>query len=295
MLLTTCRSRTRCAWRHRSCATTAASSSLVAQSEHACKGRTMLARRALAAGDLVLEELPVVVGRCTTTGCAGCPPGFKGTASHWKHCGWVAAEKQPQLSEALATHRRLSSSAADVPPDLRPNHIRVACLFALAVQAVASPPLLSWALERLRPNVPQPGPGAPHWDNTAAFAAKFATVLPRPAGGVSAAAWPDVLAQLLVRLQTNLFSLDEGSIGLYPTAWLFEHACRPNAELSTAPDDGTLRLRCTSPVPAGGAVSFCYTAIDPRGDVRARAAAIRSELGFECRCAACESEREREI
>ena len=54
--------------------------------------------------------------------------------------------------------------------------------------------------------------------------------------------------------------MDDKSIGIYPTAWLFEHACRPNARIGVD-EAGTLRLTALTRIKAEANVSFCY--VDP--------------------------------
>ena len=53
-----------------------------------------------------------------------------------------------------------------------------------------------------------------------------------------------------MRLQTNLFYVDDTTIGIYPSGWLYEHACRPNAQLRVD-DTGTLRLTAIRNVAVG--------------------------------------------
>eukprot|EP00966_Prymnesium_polylepis_P002388 54944-Prymnesium_polylepis.1 len=97
-----------------------------------------------------------------------------------------------------------------------------------------------------------------------------------------------------MRLQTNLFYLDDYTIGIYPSGWLFEHACRPNASL-VVDDAGTLRLTALRDVPAGTPVSFSYAdsssgvpgAELADDDIEERRVRLPRELGFACRCDAC--------
>ena len=90
-----------------------------------------------------------------------------------------------------------------------------------------------------------------------------------------------------MRLQTNLFYLDDWSIGIYPSAWLHEHSCQPNAKLTNT-SAGTLRLTAVRPISAGEAVTFCYCDLDPgrldllHEEVGARKVRLKRELGFDC-------------
>ena len=107
------------------------------------------------------------------------------------------------------------------------------------------------------------------------------------------------LARLLVNVQTNLFHAEEGRtcIALYPSAWLLEHACRPNAAVAVDPDGGaggSIVVVATQPIAAGEAISFSYVADSgcyDDGELRPtaeRRAEIEAQCGFVCRCAACE-------
>lgn len=84
------------------------------------------------------------------------------------------------------------------------------------------------------------------------------------------------------------------TIGIYPTGFLYEHSCRPNAVVVCGAD-GALRMSASRCIRTGEGISFSYTdPEDPRAgaeladeDFERRRIRIRSELGFECRCAAC--------
>ena len=125
------------------------------------------------------------------------------------------------------------------------------------------------------------------------MATRFATVLPPPLIATAR------LAELLVNVQTNLFHAEEGRtcIALYPSAWLLEHACRPNAAVAVDPDGGaggSIVVVATQPIAAGEAISFSYVAdagCYDDGELRPtaeRRAEIEAQCGFVCRCAACE-------
>lgn len=48
---------------------------------------------------------------------------------------------------------------------------------------------------------------------------------PPPVAGMDASKWQFTLFRLLMRIQTNLFEIDNHSIAIYPSAWLCERAC----------------------------------------------------------------------
>lgn len=146
----------------------------------------------------------------------------------------------------------------------------------------------------------------PHLKETASFAKKFAQVIPDPRAesssqgectgyepGVSQA-WCDELQCLLLHLQTNLFYMDDITIGIYPSAWLCEHACRPNARLRVD-DVGVLRLIAIRDVEIGAPISFSYVSGMENRELaddgyKQRQDRISRELGFTCRCDVCLSE-----
>ena len=179
--------------------------------------------------------------------------------------------------------------------------VRMCCLLAIAIQAVADDELQNWIVTMLRGPAddgawaePQGGGGGhPLAASTRKMATRFATVLPPPLIPTAR------LAELLVNVQTNLFHAEEGRtcIALYPSAWLLEHACRPNAAVAVDPDGGaggSIVVVATQPIAAGEAISFSYVADSgcyDDGELRPtaeRRAEIEAQCGFVCRCAACE-------
>jgi hypothetical protein len=97
------------------------------------------------------------------------------------------------------------------------------------------------------------------------------------------------------RLQTNLFYLEERTIGIFPLACQLEHACRPNANVTTDPTAHSLCVTTTKPVRAGERVTFCYIGENiPDGMELAdmwpftkRRKHLLEQVGFECHCATC--------
>ena len=263
-------------------------------------GRTLRAVRSFAIGDTIAEEQPVVRGhcggvdRCPGCSCVPCSDG----------CSWSTAQQAgAAISAAIDWHAELCARTPAEPHAGRANWVRVCCLLAVVIQAAASPALWQWLSSHLRPGFDLIDDAAHAVvRSTRAFAREFAERLPPPAG-TPRDAWLDELAALLLRLQTNLFYLDESTIGIFALACQLEHACRPNAAVvargGAAP---RLLLRALTPIRAGDAVSFCYLSADnlrdagsarmelggaPVGERRAR---ILKELGFFCRCAACAAE-----
>ena len=179
--------------------------------------------------------------------------------------------------------------------------VRMCCLLAIAIQAVADDELQTWILTMLRGPAddgawaePQGGGGE------TPIGGEHAQDGDALRDGAAAAADPYArLAQLLVNVQTNLFHAEEGRtcIALYPSAWLLEHACRPNAAVAVDPDGGaggSIVVVATQPIAAGEAISFSYVADSgcyDDGELRPtaeRRAEIEAQCGFVCRCAACE-------
>ena len=133
--------------------------------------------------------------------------------------------------------------------------MRVVCLLAITIQAAADRALFDWLLAALRPPRAAGGSASDQiheqvheqiLESTRSFAEKFAVVIPEPPewslvvgaaggnsghGGHGGKGWTSKLAELLLRLQTNLFYLEPTAIGIYPSSWLYEHACRQCARL----------------------------------------------------------------
>ena len=176
----------------------------------------MYATKPIAAGEFIVQELPIVIGRCCVDRCPGCP----GPTGNWRDpasragghavgCYWAKAEQQPQLARARRCHRELSTDLEKTVPADRENHIRVCCLLAICIQAAVDAPIRSWLLTELRPSFTNPDPNSPIVANTLAFARKFANVIPAPASSncvcgpttVSDAAWVHELYTLLLHVQ----------------------------------------------------------------------------------------------
>lgn len=92
-------------------------------------------------------------------------------------------------------------------------------------------------------------------------------------------------------------------IAIFPLACQLEHACRPNAMVVTdSLHPEQLQVKALSqPIRPGAPVTFCYLSEDydgiPLADAvpyATRRVAIAQELGFECQCADCTRERDRE-
>ena len=257
-------------------------------------GRSMLATQRFAADAIMLSEAPWVCGHCSTAGgCPGCGGGASCTSTG---CSWSAALENKLTSGAVQWHAELSTRT---PP---PNHknfanwVRVCCLLAVVIQAVACPSLWRSLMSGLRPAALFDDAEHPVARSTAQFACDFAERLP----SVSASN----LGALLLRLQTNLFYLDALTIGLFSTACQLEHSCVPNACVrACAGTDPRITIRACAEIAAGDAVSFSYiSGMHRYGIVPAdraagsgldgltfqeRRARLRDECGFVCRCAAC--------
>jgi hypothetical protein len=221
-----------------------------------------------------------------------------------KECAWAAAEEDVALAPAIAWH--LSTSAKVLSLEIAAdggNGIRVCCLLALVIQAAAIPSIKAWLLAHLRPAgdgastsgrpaaVGGGGGGAsgsadagPLGESTLPFARLFARLVPLDVSELNA---------LLLVLQTNLFTVNAHSIGIYASACLIEHSCQPNARVSVAGPDAILSVHATRPIAVGESVSFSY--IDEEGwaaraTVEQRRERLHRELGFVCQCSACRSE-----
>ena len=310
----------RCTWRARD---RCSSRSLVRVHASDDKGRCMRAVVGFGGGETVLSEQPIVVGRCCPESCPGCSRRrLAGGSQHTSGCRWARAEAAPGLSRAREWFRHLCNGISELKPSMRANHSRVVCLLAIAIQAAADLELLEWLLAALRPPHSAGDDAASFGEvlkSTRDFADRFAVVIPEPAGwhevrrralggaatggrargrtassadGPAPCGWAGGLTELLLRLQTNLFYIEADAIGIFPTAWLYEHACRPNARLD-CDVDGTLTLVAQSSIGAGEPVTFSYSSLvaDGRGgaatDVFERRRHLRRQLGFHCRCAAC--------
>ena len=243
------------------CATGSAPEVKSQQYETPSKGRGMLATVAFGKGEVILRERPVVRGRCTATGCPGCPSALSALnpvgAAHAPDCFWALVERQPRLKPAVEWFRSVCESYDTQPESYKANHARICCLLAICIQATASASLRSWIRHALRPSVvDKDDPSSLIVKNTHGFALKFSIKIPPPAEAesafappLSAAAWQDELFHLLLNLQTNLFELDRITIGIFPSGFLYEHACRPNSAVRAPPPSAAL-LDLDRPRPA---------------------------------------------
>lgn len=175
--------------------------------------------------------------------------------------------------------------------------VRCACLFALVLQANADPTLQDKLFRALRPASQL---DAAKVSSTRALASKFSRLM----RGLSLEAAIETAGDetthdtfdLLLRLQTNLFDASSCCIGIFPTTALLEHSCRPNAMVSLeheleASGDCTLVVTALEGIRRGEPVCFGYDVrLPPGAGVAERREHIVRELGFVCRCVACQAE-----
>ena len=212
------------------------------------------------------------------------------------------------------------------------NFVRAVCLLAITIQACASDELWEWLMTKLRPATDDTS--HPLRVSTASFGMRFGNAIPPPpsnagvptstrkpdepfnhqwfsigdpVGGSGGAAVTSAARrgmasptdELLLRLQTNLFYLDDNSIGIFPLACQLEHSCNPNATVEGSGIDGELVVR-SGPGRVIGKGNACRSTTCPmaatileiacrRGHRRAR---TLSELGFWCRCQKCDADED---
>jgi len=254
-------------------------------------GRSMHAVFGFAANESILREAAVLRARCCTSGCPGCTARTNdGAAAHSSGCFWAPAEQSARL--ALA-REWFFDVCGKLPPEGgtgRANHIRICCLLAMCIQAAANEPLRAWLLQALRPSCSPVDPEDAISKSTLGFAQRFAIKIHRPEAVGSAAEWTDQLFLLLLRLQTNLFEIDEFTIGIFPSAFLYQHSCMPNTRMRPH-HDGSLSLIAQKAISAGETITFDYTdqarVGAPREDVELRRRQLLQSAGFHCMCAAC--------
>ena len=248
------------------------------------------ARNVDEAGQLLLREAPLLCGRCCLDAC---PCGCAGDDTN--RCGWRTVQVAPggAFSDAFAWHAKLCQRAFELPDGDRISVVRVSCLLALMMQAVAVPSLWRWLRDNLRPATNDES--HPFVQHSARFAAELAALLPRPVDDKAGAAtpafasWPDEVRAVLVRVQSNQFHCGTDAIGLFRAARLIEHACVPNARLDLK-QPGSLSLYALRPIRAGEPVTICYHARQREWFAQPaplRRAMVLRKLGFECCCDAC--------
>lgn len=251
-------------------------------------GRSMHAICGFSGDESILREAPVLRARCCTSGCPGCPARANGgEAAHSQGCFW--AEQSARLAPARAWFFDVCGQLPHKEGSQRANHIRACCLLCVCIQAAANEALRAWLLQALRPSC-SPDPEDALSRSTRGFAEKFAIKIARPEAVCSAAAWTEELFLLLLHLQTNLFEIDEFTIGIFPSAFLYQHSCTPNARMMPH-IDGSLSLVAVKRIGAGEAITFDYTDTARVGtlreDVELRRRQLRQAAGFHCMCAAC--------
>ena len=278
------------------------------QHDTPAKGRTMHAAVEFAAGQCIMREAPLVRGRCCAAGrCPGCPTKHTTASTHSEDCFWAVVERDPRFEQVIPWYHSVCDALSTQPEANQANHVRVCCLLAICIQAAASASLRMWLLEALRPSVADlTEESNPIVSNTKGFAAKFALKIPPPvdpaaepfAMPLAVDDWRRELFLLLINLQTNLFEIDSRSIGIYPSAFLFEHSCQPNARIDRRGDarNDELSLTALAPIACGEPVSFCYCDDTPGASglthepLELRRQLVLRTLGFVCVCDACKCE-----
>ena len=288
----------------------------VKQHDTPSKGRSMHAISGFARGECIVSEPPLVRGRCTVDRCPGCPSTFVGASGkHASGCFWRTVEQQAGFRPVVSWFHGVCATLDQQPARNRANHVRICCLLAICIQAAATASLRAWLLQALRPSVVDVDDASnpiinPIIQSTHDFSLKFAAKIPSPpesdtpgAPTMSPIAWTHELYRLLHNLQTNLFEIDSHTIGIYPSAFLYEHSCRPNARMDHGRRgvgaEDCLTLTAITPIAAGEAVTFCYCDDGPEASgltglshevLSERREFIRRSLGFHCLCAACKED-----
>lgn len=263
---------------------------LLRQETSDSKGRVMHVICAAVAGTQLLEEVPVLRARCSAGACpCGCDD------AQDEVCRWHAVLINSALAEARTWHSKLCQRALALPEADRASILRVSLYLAILLQAITLPSLWEWLLKELRPaTVAQ---GHPFVISSARFAADFARVIPPPemvlAGGEPKGShrpsWEEELMAALRHLQSNQFRIGKDGMGIFPSAWLLEHSCAPNAVLMVA-DSGLLSVTTRVRLRVGDPVTVCYH--DHMEQWLAQPAPVRrvmveQKLGFICCCDAC--------
>lgn len=267
----------------------------------------------VAANEPLSIEYPMVRGRAVLDGCPGCSESpCVGRFS----CVWGShVVGNVRLENAVLWHQDLCAKSQLVPDGpQRANHDRVVCLLAMVIQACASQPLLEWLLTRLRPM--SEDPLHPLVQATAGFGERFAMAISppletaderrderqylqrwiaherlAPADRARFERWAATLTRLLANLQTNLFYLDDKTIGMYRDACQLQHSCRPNASV-TSSGDASLVVRALRAIRKGEGVSFCYLSdhgpmLCEQLSLPRRRQLLEEQAGFFCQCEVC--------
>ena len=254
-------------------------------------GRSMHAIHGFSGGESILREAAILHARCCTFGCPGCATRSNdGAALHSQGCFWAPVEQSARLAPARSWFFDVCGQLPLKESSQRANHIRVCCLLGMCIQAAANEALRAWLLQALRPSCSPVDPQDDLSRSTRGFADKFSIKIARPEAVGSAGAWAEELFLLLLHLQTNLFEIDEFTIGIFPSAFLYQHSCSPNARLRPH-NDGSLSLVALKKIATGETITFDYTdqarVGTLREDVELRRRQLQQSCGFHCMCASC--------
>ena len=230
------------------------------------KGRVMVATRALAVGEVILDEQPLVAASWHAHRCIEC---------HLPHasstCPEVARNFPPAVAKAMDQIEQALGGIEGIDElDIARRLIK---LLNIARQqperAELTRPCTAHNMDKCRAVI------------AAIRAHKLARAI-LPAGVEDEEA-----ARLLAVLNTNSHELAEwGGSGFFPLACLCEHSCQPNCAFNTS---GTaLWITVVRPVEKGSTLSidYCDSTFEPTAERRDH---LLQDYGFECLCARCTS------
>lgn len=262
-------------------------------------GRHLLASRAIAAGEVVLREPPLVRGpsQVTSPVCVGCLQGLDAdqlagpAAVQCDRCGWPVCARRCQEA---AAHRDECALTVARGERVRLQHYfsphpTYQCITTLRCLLLRDRPTTAdaddgrWAeLQQLESHCAERR-GSVQWRNDREGVARFI-----PRFWRCADRWTEeemLRVAGIVQINGHEVPLTEPPhVAIYRLASLVEHSCRPNLTKSFT-GAGEVVLWATAPIAAGEHLSICYS--DVLWGTASRQHHLQQTKWFRCECERC--------
>ncbi|XP_043213452.1 SET domain-containing protein SmydA-8-like [Amphibalanus amphitrite] len=247
-------------------------------------GRYTVAGRALAAGQLLLRELPLAAGPQLEAEpqCLGCGGLLAASAASCARCRWpVCGDRCADSAAHAAECQVLARDTGDRPAAGTEPCARYDCILPLRVLLLRDQPRLWQKVEQLESHLEQRR-------DTAIFRDNQRHVVDYLRGRCGVQADEQLLHRICGVLDVNAFSVRPRPgagrrRGLFARASLLNHACVSNTQLSL--DGDTMLVRAAVPIAAGDEVTASYvSAMEPTAR---RQNFLWHGKYFRCQCRRC--------
>ncbi|XP_076045904.1 uncharacterized protein LOC143028137 isoform X2 [Oratosquilla oratoria] len=259
-------------------------------------GRVLVASRDLPAGEVILEEAPLVIGpkQITEPICLGCyrrvDGSYRCSKCSWPMCGSKCEEDPTHAPECDVTRR--AGVYINIDNFTVPHHLyEVVTVLRGLMTAGQEPKRWRTGMERLNTRYLQLVGSPQYHENHQKVVQVLRTTFQLtnyPQLDASEAAIHTMLGLLQINHVPTKTPYGEVQ-ALYPQASLMSHSCIPNTKAVWTPE-AKLVLKTVEPIEKGANITAMYT--DILWGTRARRHHLRHSRVIDCRCRRCRDNTE---